>query len=352
MMSTNVMATNTGRTIPTPDSSSLPGVSDQGLINTRLWALTATLLALCLAYTPNFSYLSSTWSDNVNYSHGWLVIPIALVIAWQRLSGSKPETVSIAITTSWLGWCSLGIVLAARAFAYERNWQWIETATMLPAIVCLVWTFGGWPLLRRVWPATAFLVFMFPLPSLVNEMIALPLQQIAATGSCFLLQFSGLRAIQEGNTINLTTSHEVKERLDVALACNGLSMLMTLAATMTATIVLIPLPKWKRIVLLISVVPIALLTNMARIVTTGWCYYLIEGATAKEWAHDVSGWMMMPLALALVGLELAILAWLVPVDDQPVDDERKSMLILLNEKNRGVVSNAGIVPKKGRDPEL
>ena len=55
----------------------------------------------------------------------------------------------------------------------------------------------------------------------------------------------------------------------MALACNGLSMLMTLAATMTATIILIPLPTWKRIVLLISVVPIALLTNMARIVTTG-----------------------------------------------------------------------------------
>ncbi len=196
-------------------------------------------------------------------------------------------------------------------------------------------------------------MFMFPLPPLNNEIIALPLQEIAATGSCFLLQLSGRWAIQEGNTIDLTTAHGVKERLDVALACNGLSMLMTLAATMTATIILISsLPTWKRIVLLISVVPIALVTNMSRIVATGWCYYLIEGPTAKAWAHDVSGWMMMPLALALVGLELAILAWLVPVDNEPVEDDRKSMLIRLNEKTRGITPNAGIVPKKGRDPEV
>ncbi len=351
-MSTNVMATNSSRTVPNPDSSPLPGVADQGRTQIRLWALAATLLALCLAYAPNFMYLSLVWLENVNYSHGWLVIPIALVIVWQRLSALKSEPVSSAIRTSWFGWGSLGVVLAVRAFAYEKGSQWAETATILPAIVCLVWIFGGWPFLKRVRPAIAFLVFMLPQPPLINEIIALPLQQIAATGSCFLLQFSGLWAIQEGNTIDLTTSHGVKERLDVALACNGLSMLMTLAATMTATIIVISLPTWKRIILLISVVPIALMTNMARIVATGWCYYLIEGPSAKAWAHDVSGWMMMPLALALVGLELAILAWLVPVDNEPVEDDRKSMLILLNEKNRGITSSPGIVPKKGRDPEV
>ena len=224
--------------------------------------------------------------------------------------------------------------------------------TILPAIVCLVWTFGGWPFLRQLSPAIAFLVFMFPLPPAINETIALPLQRIAATGSCFSLQFSGIWAIQEGNTIDLTTSHGAKEHLDVALACNGLSMLMTLAATMTATIILISLPMWKRIVLLISVVPIALVTNMARIVATGWCYYLIEGPSGKAWAHDVSGWMMMPLAMALVGLELATLAWLVPADNETVEDERRSMLILLNEKNRGTTPKPEIVPKKGRDPEV
>jgi exosortase/archaeosortase family protein len=101
----------------------------------------------------------------------------------------------------------------------------------------------------------------------------------------------------------------------VALACNGLRMLMTMCATITATVILVPMPTWKRVTLLLSAVPIALVSNMIRIVITGWCYYLLTGAAAKQWAHDVSGWMMMPLALALVGLELAVLRWLVPDED-------------------------------------
>jgi exosortase/archaeosortase family protein len=98
--------------------------------------------------------------------------------------------------------------------------------------------------------------------------------------------------------------------LEVALACNGLSMLMTLAATVTATIILFPLPNWKRFVVLASAIPIALLSNIIRIVATGWCYHAVEGEQAKQFAHDWSGYLMMPLALLLVGLEVIILSWL------------------------------------------
>ena len=197
------------------------------------------------------------------------------------------------------------------AIAYERNSQWVENATLIPATACLTWTFGGWPLLRRAWPAIVFLVFLFPLPPGVNGLIAIPLQMIAATGSCFLLQLSGFWAIQEGNVIHLMTPRGMMP-LDVALACNGLRMLMTMAATITATVILIPLPTWKRITLLVSTVPVALVSNIIRIVATGWCYYWVTGPEAKQWSHDVSGLLMMPLALVLVGLELRLLSWLSP----------------------------------------
>ena len=96
---------------------------------------------------------------------------------------------------------------------------------------------------------------------------------------------------------------------------------MTMAATVIAAVILLPLPNWKRIALILSIVPIALVSNMARIVATGWCYYLFTGETAKHWAHDWAGWLMMPLALLLVGLELGVLSWLVPKaseDDKPI----------------------------------
>jgi exosortase len=294
-----------------------------------LWALGAATLVFGLAYAPNFRDLYSVWDADPNYSHGKLVVPIALFILWRRLSdtAAKPSSTA-ALPASWWGWVFLAAILAVRAIAYEYYFRWVETATLVPTIACLTWTFGGWPLLRRAWPAIIFLVFLLPLPPAVNDFIALPLQRIAATGSCFLLQLSGFWAIQDGNVIQLATPHGPMP-LDVALACNGLRMLMTMAATITATIILIPLPTWKRITLLFSTVPIAMLSNMIRIVATGWCYYMITGPKAKEWAHDASGLLMMPLALLLVWLELQLLSWLVP---DKTADEVEELTPLIIEK--------------------
>jgi exosortase len=185
--------------------------------------------------------------------------------------------------------------------------------------------------LLRSWPAIVFLVFMLPLPKPINALISMPLQKIATTGSCFLLQVLGFWVIQEGNVLILHTPFKPPldmRPIDVALACNGLKMLMCLAATVTATIILIPLPTWKRIILLISAVPIAMLSNMIRIVATGGCYYFINSDRAKDWAHDISGWLMMPLALILVGLELTLLSWLVP----DAGEDEKPIIPLLTSK--------------------
>jgi exosortase len=298
------------------------------------WALGAAGLVLALAYAPNLLELGRTWGNDENYTHGFLVIPIALFILWRRLAENPWEPGSGLGTAPWWGWALLAAALVVRAVAYERSFQWVETATVLPAIIGLTWAFGGRPLLYSAWPAILFLVFMLPLPNAVNGLIALPLQRIAATGSYFLLQLSGFWVIQQGNILHLSTPFGTRP-LDVALACSGLKMLMTLAATVTATIMLLPLPAWKRIVLLISAVPIALISNITRIVTTGWCYYYLADETALHWAHDISGWMMMPLALILVGLELQILSWLTPEPTEAEAEERKTIIPLITEKGSG-----------------
>ncbi len=296
--------------------------------------MAAVALMLGLAYAPNLRDLYSTWNDDPNYSHGKLVIPIALFILWRRLSETSEAPSNTAVPATWWGWVVLTAILAVRAIAYEQNSQWTETATLLPVIACITWTLGSWPLLRRIWPAIIFLVFLLPLPGAINDRVALPLQRFAATGSCFLLQLSGLWAVQEGNVINLTTPRGPMP-LDVALACNGLRMLMTMVATITLTVILVPLPTWKRVVLLVSTVPIGLLSNIIRIVATGWLYYEIAGPAAKEWAHDLSGWLMMPLALILVGLELRLMSWLVPDITVEEDDDQKLVIPLINKNASG-----------------
>jgi exosortase len=201
-----------------------------------------------------------------------------------------------------------------RAICYERGAEWTETATLLPAVACLTLTAGGWVLLRAVWPAIAFLVFLLPLPQSINGVLAQPLQTVATIGSAALLKLTGLWVVAEGNVILVGA-----DMLEVAAACNGLSMLMCLAATVTAMTILVEMALWKRIVLLASIIPVALISNILRITATAWCYHLFGSEVGGHFAHDAAGWLMMPMALILVGLELSLLSWLVVwVEETPV----------------------------------
>jgi exosortase len=270
-------------------------------------------VAFLLVYLPELRWLSETWVNDANYSHGFLVLPVAVVILWRRLT-----TVDSRLTRSrpvWWVWLPIAALLTARIVLYERGSDWTDAFTFLLLIPCLMATLGGWALLRYAWPACAYLIFMFPLPSGVNDLLSGPLQSLATTSSVGLLKLTGLWVIAEGNVIIIDN-----QNLEVAEACNGLSMLMTLAATITAMTVLFPMAKWKRIVLLLSIAPVALLSNVIRIASTAWCYHAFGPKFGTQFAHDWAGWLMMPLALMLPGLELFALRFLVveeAVRDEP-----------------------------------
>lgn len=298
-------------------------------LNPQHVALFVTAGVLCWSYLPNLIDLGHTWSNDPNYTHGFLVVPIALVIFWTR--PSFPETSARSSAWRMWGWGALALLSIVRVWMYEKGNQWVETMTLVPTIGCLVWTYGGLPLLKRSWPAIVFLVFLLPLPRSVNGLVSLRLQELATRGSSFVMQLSGLWVIPQGNIININTSKGL-EKLEVANVCNGLSMLMSLAAVVIATITLIPMPLWKRLALLASVVPIALFSNIIRIVSTGWCYYLFGGEHSRKLAHDWAGFLMMPLALGLVLIEMMILSWLADEGGTTEDDPRLLMPLLTVKK--------------------
>jgi exosortase len=279
-----------------------PGVPGRGFSWVQAMPLVVVVAVLCWAYSSNLRNLIRVWNQDPNYSHGYLVVPVALFILWRRwgqadLAEMKP---------AWWGWVLLVVVLASRAVFYERGTDWLETATFLPVLACLAIAAGGWPLLRRAWPAIAFLIFLMPLPQGLNGMLSQPLQRVATLGSSIFLKLSGLWVATEGNRLLVGA-----DSLEVAAACNGLSMLMCLAATVVAMTMIVDMAFWKQVALIASIVPIALLSNVLRIAATAWCYHLFGAAVGGHFAHDAAGWLMMPLALVLVGLELSLLSWLI-----------------------------------------
>jgi exosortase len=162
---------------------------------------------------------------------------------------------------------------------------------------------GGPRVLAWSWPATAFLLFMVPLPYFVEHAVAGPLQSLATAASTYILQTIGLPAISEGNVIRIG-----KGTIEVEQACSGLSMLMIFFALATAMAILVRRPLLDRLVILLSAAPIAIVANVFRITATGLAQEWFGPEAAQKIFHDWAGWMMMPLALALLWLELGALS--------------------------------------------
>ena len=265
-------------------------------------SLVVVAAALAYAYEPNLLSLYRTWVREPDYSHGFLVLPIAMWMFWRRWPGPDGPR-----PTPWApGWALVVVALAARAWFLERGQNWSEAATLIPVVVGLGLAGLGWRTMLRVWPAFAFLIFLYPLPPQINTALSQPLQSLATTCATRLLKLTGLWVMPEGNVILVGN-----ERLEVAAACNGLSMLMSLAATVAAAASLVPMSNLKRGALLLTIIPIALASNVLRIAATAWCYHRFGAEVGSKYAHDLAGWLMMPTAMLLVGLELAIISWLI-----------------------------------------
>jgi exosortase len=271
-------------------------------------ASVVTIVGLGWAYAPSFATLVDRWRRDDNYSHGFFVLPIAALMLRRR----RARLDARAFDPRWWGLLPLVALLAARAWLFERNDQWFEAASIPLAAACLALALGGWRLLAWSWPAIAFSCFMIPLPSRFNTMLAGPLQTLATLGSVTLLQATGLPVIAEGNVIIVGG-----ERLEVARACNGLSMLLSFATLTTAMVVLVARPVRERVALLLSIIPVALLCNILRIVVTAWATHLTGHAV--EVVHDWAGLAMMPVALGMIWLEVRVLSWVfVEVEVEPV----------------------------------
>jgi exosortase/archaeosortase family protein len=108
--------------------------------------------------------------------------------------------------------------------------------------------------------------------------------------------------VAEGNVISID-----EMKIGVLEACNGLGMLSAFFAISATVALVLRRPLLDRIVVFLSAVPIGVLMNLVRITATGLVYGAAGTGTAQAFFHEVAGWMMMPLALAALWLELRLL---------------------------------------------
>ncbi len=259
------------------------------------------------AYYPTLTGLVRLWDVDPNYSHGFIIPLVALGLAgfrfWELPAAARPTPAS--------GLALLAVAAGLRGAGAYYYVTPLDHASLLLTLAGLVLLAGGWPWLRRVWPGLAVFAFAFPIPSILGgSNLVAGLQAIATKSSTFLLQALGTTAYREGNVI-LTPACE----LGIVEACSGLKMLMVFCALAVVTAALVPLGRAQRVILALSAVPLALACNVIRITVAGMASGSLGSEAGHFVFHDLAGWLMVPLAFTLLGIEIVVLAKLVRPSD-------------------------------------
>jgi exosortase len=253
---------------------------------------------LLWAYWLTLAAIVDKWSTP-QYSHGYLVPLFAVLLLWLRRGQISSKSLRPT------GWGLVPLALGAGmhlvgAYYYA---EYLQTLSLLPSLVGLSLCVGGKPAFAWSLPAIGFLFFMLPFPYRVEIMLGLPLRRVAVLASTYILQTVGFPAVAEGNII-------LMEHAPIAVveACSGLSMLLTFFALSTGLALVVNRFVIDKFVLVVSALPIAIIANVVRIVTTAILADTVGSDAARLVFHDLAGWLMMPLALGLLALEMVLLS--------------------------------------------
>jgi exosortase len=266
--------------------------------------------AFVFLYWSVLEKLGRDWWSDENYSHGLLVPFVIGLLIWRDWDGLKASARSGAL---WVGGglCVLAmLMLVAGLLGAELFTTRVSMVFMLAGTV--VYLFGG-RILRLLAVPLALLVLAIPIPQIIFNKISFPLQIWASKTAVWGIRLFGVPTVRKGNVFDILPAGSTQViSLEVVGACSGIRSLMTLATlalvlgyftsnSRGAAFVNFRSPDlWRTVCLMGLAVPIAVLTNAARVTGTGvLTYHFGKQATDGIW-HELSGWLVYLVSLAIL----------------------------------------------------
>jgi exosortase len=235
------------------------------------------------SYWPTFVWMENQWRTEPDYSHGYLILPLALVLLYKRLD-LKP---SVSPYLDWGGLSLLVLAVVLRVVGRLAYMDFLDGWTLVPWVAGLVWLFCGRQFLWWAMPAIGFLLLLTPMPYRFESMLSFKLQGLSTLLSAAALVVMGFPAITEGNTIWLGDQHLMVEE-----ACSGLRIFMGMVAMGYFFAVLSRRSWLDKAVILACCGPIAIVVNALRVTCTGIAYHWLNPELAHQ-AHDWLGFLMI-----------------------------------------------------------
>jgi exosortase len=292
--------TDTNPSIGSPESPSAGGSPehDAGALAPPGWAIEWGPLLLIAAllvvlYHGIAVKLVTDWYDLPDFSHGFLIPFFAAFLIWDN----RTQFRATPIAPSWAGTVLVFLGLFALLLGRLGADLFFQRTSFVILVAGIVWTLLGKPMLRR----SVFILFVIllaiPLPTIVFNQITFPLQLRASQFASDILPLFGVPVLRDGNIIQLPAMP-----LEVAEACSGIRSLMSLFTVAVIYGYFLEKATWRRVVLALSALPIAVTANVARIVGTGLCVQYWDPEKAMGFFHEFSGWLMFLVSLSCLYL--------------------------------------------------
>jgi exosortase len=242
-------------------------------------------------YWPVIPGLAAQWWNEPEYSHGFLIPMVSAYLIWNRRNALRSAPVSPGILG--LGLMALaGVVYLTGSVGADLFLQRLSLVLMLAGGVLYV---TGPTVFRMLLFPLALLLLMIPLPGIIFNAIAFPLQLLAAQAASAVLEGFSVPVFREGNVMHLAAAS-----LDVEEACSGIRSLLSLTALCVVYVYLVHRSWIPRLLLLAAVVPIAIFSNVLRVTVTGLLAHYASVETAMSVFHTASGVTVFLVAAALL----------------------------------------------------
>lgn len=291
----------------------------------NFWKPVALAAALVFVYWTMLGKLGYDWWNDQNYSHGLLIPLIIGYLLW-----TERERLSTAIKRPSSLWGGVAVAFAllslwAGTAGAELYVQRMSLVLMLAGIVVYFWGFG---LLKLLLVPFGLLVLAIPIPAIIFNKIAFPLQLFASRCAVWAMRLFDIPVLRQGNIIELKPLNAIEtKKLQVVEACSGIRSLMTLV-TLAVILAYFTHPQrndkggggsqsdsqqgggrfnalrhypfWRSTILVASAVPIAILTNALRVSGTGLLAHYYGTEVADSFFHSFSGWVIYIAAFLLL----------------------------------------------------
>lgn len=280
----------------------------------KIWRPFFITAAICFLYASVLAKLGTDWWTDENYSHGLLVPLVIGYIVWLEFDSLKKALAKPSFLLGGAAILLALLMLLGGTLGAELFTQRVSLVLMLAGIVVYFW---GAPILKLLAVPFLLLLFAIPIPQIIFNKIAFPLQIYASQMAIWGIRFLGVASVRKGNVIEILPEGSTQVMaLEVVEACSGIRSLMTLA---TLALVLAYFTRgkktaieknqfdfwrnpdfWRTIILILAAIPIAVLTNAWRVTATGALTFYYGKKALESFWHDFSGWLVYLTALILL----------------------------------------------------